>query len=144
MKKNKIIRALLLLAGCAALALGIVGIAVPVLPTTPFLLLASLCFLNSSRRMHDWLMNHRHLGPPLRNYLRYRAISRADRRRALVFLWLSLGISIALLDHPHLRLALACVGAAVSIHLLLLKTRPREGSQGTPPSSQPKDSDSPK
>lgn len=141
MKKNKAIRVLLLAAGCAALALGAVGIFVPVLPTTPFLLLASLCFLNSSQRLHDWLMNHKYLGPPLRNYLQHRAISRADRWRALIFLWLSMGISIALLDHLHIRLALACVGLAVSVHLFLLKTRPRNSTSSPDASAQSSDSD---
>ncbi len=141
MHKNKLIRALLLAVGCVALAVGVVGIFVPLLPTVPLLLLASVCFVRSSSRLHGWLMNHRRLGPPLRSYLLHRAVSRADRLRALAFLWLSLGISIALINHLHVRLLLGVVGLAVSVHLLLLKTLPRESPPEDTPAGQAKSSD---
>lgn len=55
-------------------ALGLVGVALPVLPTTPFLILALWAFARSSRRFHDWLYHHRRFGPPLRDYREYRVI----------------------------------------------------------------------
>jgi uncharacterized membrane protein YbaN (DUF454 family) len=59
-------KVLLIAAGALSLALGVVGIVLPVLPTTPFLLLASFCFLKSSRRLHRWIMENRHFGPRIR------------------------------------------------------------------------------
>lgn len=69
-------RFLLIAAGGGALLLGLIGIVVPLLPTTPFLLLAAVCFANSSPRLHQWLLAHPTFGPPIESWRRYRAISR--------------------------------------------------------------------
>lgn len=113
---------LLMVAGSVALVLGIVGVVLPVLPTTPFLLLASYCYMRSSKRLYDWLMNHRILGPYLYDYIMYRGVRRRARTAALTFLWLTLILSGIIVDSLHIRLFLGVVGIAVSIHLLMLKT----------------------
>jgi hypothetical protein len=113
---------LLIFAGTLALVLGIVGIVLPVLPTTPFLLIASYCYMRSSRRLYNWLMHHRILGPYITDYMIYHGVRRRTRTAALTFLWLTLLISIAVVDSWHLRLFLGFVGIAVSIHLFSLKT----------------------
>jgi len=71
-------------AGGVCVALGVVGIVMPLLPTTPFLLLAAFCFARSSPRLHDWLINHMHLGPPIRAWHAHRAVSLASKRAATV------------------------------------------------------------
>lgn len=71
-----IFRALWATSGFAALALGVVGIVTPVLPTVPFLLLAGFCFARSSDRLHDWLLAHPVFGPPILDWRRSGAISR--------------------------------------------------------------------
>jgi len=65
---GKLAQHALIAAGTVFLVLGVVGVFVPVLPTTPFLLLAAACYLHSSRRLHDWLIHSRLLGPYLRHY----------------------------------------------------------------------------
>lgn len=114
-------KVLLIGAGCLALALGTVGIFIPVLPTVPFLLLASFCFLKSSARLHGWLLNHRVLGSHIRDYEQHRAVSRSVKIGGLIWLWVSLGIAMALVGNMHVRILLAAVGVAVSVHLLMLK-----------------------
>ncbi|GHE63505.1 hypothetical protein GCM10019059_23950 [Camelimonas fluminis] len=68
--------------GVGFVALGLVGAALPVLPTTPFLILAAACFARSSPRLEAWLLNHRHFGPPLRDWRRHGAISPRAKRLA--------------------------------------------------------------
>lgn len=117
---------LLVIGGTLSLGLGIFGMFLPVLPTTPFLLLAAYCYLRSSQRLYNWLMNHRILGNYLQNYIKYHAISKTAKIASLVTLWVSLSISIAVIDSLAVRLVLVGVGIGVSIHLLMLKTLPKE------------------
>jgi len=124
--KNTILTAL----GLLAVVLALIGIFLPVLPTTPFLLLASGLFVRSSKRMHDWLMHNRILGPYLHTYLSCRAVTRRTRRHALVFLWTSLSLSMLWIDKPIVRLVLPIIGLAVSLHLLMLKTIDDEKAYG--------------
>lgn len=110
------------IAGTAALLLGIVGIFLPLLPTTPFLLLASACYMRGSDRMHQWLMNQRHLGPYLRNYQQGRGIPLRVKITALAFMWASLAVSMWLVPLPWVRALLLVPGIAVTIHLYRLPT----------------------
>jgi Uncharacterized protein conserved in bacteria len=109
---------LLILAGSLSLAAGIVGIVVPVLPTTPFLLLSSFCFLRSSQRLHDWLTGNKLFGEYIQNYLKYRAVKRRTKIISLIFLWGSLTLSIVLVHNLYIDLLLVFVGLAVSTHIL--------------------------
>lgn len=113
---------LLTIAGSLSLAVGVVGIVVPVLPTTPFLLLSAFCYLRSSRRLYDWLINHGVLGRYTYNYMNYRAVSRSIKVGTLIFLWAALTVSIVVVPNLYIRLFLVAVGIGVSIHLLALKT----------------------
>lgn len=75
-------RGLWLAAGMLFLGLGLLGVVLPVLPTTPFLLLAAACFARSSPRLHGWLLSHPMFGPPIRNWEENGAISRPAKRLA--------------------------------------------------------------
>ncbi len=119
---EKIKKYMMILAGSICLVLGAVGIFIPVLPTTPFLLLASFLYLRSSKRLYNWLLNHKILGMYIYNYITYKAIPKSTKICALVFLWLTLSISMILLPSLPFRILLAVIGICVSIHLISLKT----------------------
>ncbi len=74
-EKSRIRRIIWASIGFLALLLGLIGIPLPLLPTTPFLILAAFCFSQSSERLHRWLMSHPTLSPPIKNWQRYGAIS---------------------------------------------------------------------
>ena len=119
---------LLILAGSISLVLGIIGIVIPVLPTTPFLLLASFCYLRSSKRLYDWMLNNRVFGSYLYNYITYRAIKKSVKVVTLIVLWITLTVSIVLVTNVYLRIFLVAVGVGVSIHVLSLKTLRKDHS----------------
>ncbi len=116
----------LIAVGSLSLALGFVGAFLPVLPTTPFLLLSAYCYLRSSKRLYRWLINHPLLGAYIYNYLTYRAITRSTRYGALFFLWVTLIISMLVTANLHLTIFLFAVGVGVTIHLFVLKTLDRD------------------
>ena len=118
--------------GWVALGLGVLGILVPLLPTTPFLILAAYLFSRGSERLHAWLLNHRVFGPPIENWRKYRAISTGAKRTALAAMALILVISVVA-DVPAWALAVqAVILAGVAVFLL---TRPLPPS--TPRNSEP-------
>ncbi len=116
-------RNLLIAAGFACLLLGALGIFIPVLPTTPFLLLAAGLFLRSSSRLYLWITHHRVFGTFIRNYRRFHAVPLRSKVIALVLLWLTIGYSLIWVAHTWwLRALLFLVAAGVSVHILHMKT----------------------
>ncbi|MDR1541552.1 MAG: YbaN family protein [Clostridiales bacterium] len=118
-------RIILVTLGFAALGLGGIGLFLPILPTTPFVLCAAGCFGASYPALGKKLENTRYFGEYVKNYRNKSGISKKARLSGLVFLWLTLGISAALVRKPLVMGILAVVGICVSIHILLLK---RSGS----------------
>lgn len=110
------------IAGTIALLLGILGIFLPVLPTTPFLLLASACYMRGSERMHRWLLNQRHLGPYLRNFQAGRGIPLRAKIAALALMWTSLSISMWIVPLPWVRVLLLVPGICVTVYLYRMRT----------------------
>ncbi len=110
--------------GSLALALGVVGIFVPLLPTTPFLLLASACYLRGSRRLHAWLLSHGRLGTFIRDFEAGRGIPLRGKVVALAMLWASIAHAVArLAAAPWAQAAAVLAALAVSGYLLRLPTR---------------------
>ncbi len=106
-----------------SVALGTVGIVVPLLPTTPFLLLAAACFFRSSDRMYEWLMNHRLFGSYIRNYRNHRAVTWQTKVFTLLLLWIAIGYSsFAVARSWWLRVTLAVIAVAVTVHIMSLNT----------------------
>lgn len=113
----------LLSLGVLATAVGLIGILVPILPTTPFLLLAAACFVRSSDRMYRWLTSNPLLGGFIRNYREQRAVSTRSKLVALGLLWGVIGYTaLTPATAGWLRLLLAAIAIGVTIHLLRLRT----------------------
>ena len=108
--------------GIFALGLGILGMALPVLPTTPFLLLSGAMFLRSSDQMADWLFNHKMFGPPIRNYLEHKSVDKRSKILAMALLWPTILVSVSLVDPPWLKFLLVIIALGVSFHILSMKT----------------------
>jgi uncharacterized membrane protein YbaN (DUF454 family) len=116
-------RIVLMSAGFCSLGLGVAGIFLPVLPTTPFLLLSASCFLRSSDRLYRWLIAHRVFGRYIENYLKHRAVTLRAKVSSIALLWLTIGSTIVFfVDFPVVRAVLALIAAGVTVHLLRLRT----------------------
>lgn len=122
--RNPLVRSALLTAGWLAVALGVIGIFLPVLPTTPFLLLAAACFVRSSQRFYRWLVDHPHLGPWFRDYLEGNGIPLKGKAYAIATMWVSIGISCWLVPLFWARIGMLLSASLVSLYILRQKTLP--------------------
>lgn len=116
--------------GVLALVLAVLGLFLPLLPTTPFLLLAAACFARSSERMHARLLNHKMFGSYLRAYEEGRGIPARAKVIALVMMWSSLSFCVWRFDKLWLQAGLLLTGIGVTIYLMRLPTsspRPASG-----------------
>lgn len=121
-----VVRYLMIAGGLLSVGLGIIGIVLPILPTTPFFLLAAYLFVRSSQRLYRWLITHRVFGNYIRNYIQHKAISRGVKAFTLVLLWGTIGFSIYLMSHlVWIQILLLIVAIGVSIHVLRLRTMPK-------------------
>jgi hypothetical protein len=118
---NRAKRVLLVAAGSVCLALAVLGLFLPLLPTTPFLLLASACYVRSSERLHGWLLGNRLFGGYIRNFREGRAIPLRGRVVTVVLLWLPLLYSVYRLDLLWLEVALVLMGVAWSVVILRMR-----------------------
>lgn len=114
---------LLTAAGVIALLLGILGILMPVLPTTPFILLSAGCFAASNKRLYLWLIGTKYLGAIIRNYSEKSGVPAKVKRNSIIYLWSALIISAVACPKLQVIAILAAVGAGVTIHICLLKTK---------------------
>jgi uncharacterized membrane protein YbaN (DUF454 family) len=114
---------ILLAAGLLSVALGLIGLFLPLLPTVPFLLLAAFCFARSSNRLHRWLLSHRHLGPLVAGYLDGAGVPVRAKATAIALIWVTVPLSAFLLvPHRWMRVLILAVAFAVTIYLLRLPT----------------------
>lgn len=119
-----IVRWILIVLGTISLVLGIIGIFVPLLPTTPFLLLTAFLYFRSSPKAYNWLLNHKRLGPYIRNYREKKIIPVKTKVLALSLMWVSiLNCVIFLIDKPWVKIILLAIAAGVTIHILSFKSK---------------------
>ena len=118
------VRALFLAAGSLALALGLLGIFLPLLPTTPFVLLAAACYARGSKRFYEWLLAQRTFGPIVHEWQRHRSIPYKTKVTAVLLMSLTLGASIVFFVRPiWLKVALAIMGMALAVWLYRMPSR---------------------
>ncbi|GAB3593944.1 Inner membrane protein YbaN [Corynebacterium faecale] len=109
--------------GLISLALGAVGIFLPILPTTPFMLLAAFCFARSSNRLHRYLVNHPVFGEYISNYYNH-AMTPRHKARTLATLWFGITVSCILIGALIPWIILPTIALLVSIHIIRLQPRP--------------------
>jgi len=124
------LRWLLFVLGILLTALAMVGAFLPVLPTTPFLLVAAACFVRSSPRFHRRLLENRAFGPYLVQWERDHTVPRAAKRKAYGLAVVTFALSIWWVEHTWLRVLLAVLGAALIVFLVWLPTTRRDLDQG--------------
>ena len=108
---------LLIIIGWISVGLGVIGVVLPLLPTTPFILLAASCFAKSSPRFHYWLVNHTFFGPIVRNFSHNEAIPRDICIRVIVFITCTLGLTIFLINQLWVTVTLSVLGIIFCAYL---------------------------
>lgn len=109
--------------GIMFLVIGITGIIIPLLPTTPFLLLATACFAKSSPTLHDRLINNRIFGKYIRNYQENKGIPLRAKITSLFFLWLSIGFTLYfILENNYVQTVVIAILIGITVHILRMKT----------------------
>ena len=121
--QNPLVRGALVTLGMVSLVTGVVGIFLPLIPTTGPLLLAAVCFDRSSPRFHSWLMNNRYLGSYIRNYREGRGLPMMQKVCTIGLLWTTISISILFAVNAWWGKALlAAVAIGVTWHVATLPT----------------------
>lgn len=125
--RKKIVKTLYFIGGTISLILGIIGIALPILPTTPFLLLAAACYARSSQRFYNWLINNRILGSYIRNYLEGKGMPIKVKIFTISLLWITILISaFFFIQILWVRIVLIIIAIAVTIHIILIRPKNKE------------------
>lgn len=97
LKKNRIVRALYVIGGTLSLVLGIIGLFVPGLPTTPFILLSAALYAKSSEKLYNWLLENKFLGPRIKNYQRQKGVTLKGKYKIIALMWTMVLISSLLI-----------------------------------------------
>ena len=120
---RKLIKVLLIVIGTFFIGIGIVGIFVPVLPTTPFLLISAALYAKSSKRFYNWLINNRILGMYIKNYREGKGIPLKLKIIAIALLWITMGCSaIFAINIFWVKIILGIVAIGVTIHIVRIRS----------------------
>jgi uncharacterized protein len=120
--RRRFTKLLMMLAGHVSLGLGLLGIVLPLLPTTPFVLLAAACYMRGSESLYNWLMNQRLLGPYIAKYRAGGGVGRRLKVGLIALIWITITISaMGLFDSVYIRLILFGIAAIVSLVIWRLR-----------------------
>ena len=113
----------LIIVGSFFTGLGIIGIFLPLLPTTPFLLLAAACYIRSSERLYSWLINNKWIGRYIKNYLEGKGVPLKSKVLSISALWITIGYSVFFVVNIFsVRVILILIAIGVTMHLLSIRT----------------------
>ena len=116
-------KVMFIITGSTCLVLGIIGIFVPLLPTTPLLLLSAAAYLRGSERLYNWLINHKYLGTYICNFRKYKAIPLQAKILSVSLLWCTISYSIMFMSlSVWVKILLGCIAIGVTWHILSFKT----------------------
>jgi hypothetical protein len=125
--KDAIKSKILIFFGSFFLIIGIIGIFIPILPTTPFLLLSAACYARGSEKFYNWLINNKWLGEYIKNYQKGRGIPLNIKILAISLLWITIVFStIVVVSNYLIQIILIIISIAVTIHILTIKTMKKE------------------
>lgn len=117
LKRSRLTRVLYITGGTLSLALGVLGIVLPGLPTTPFALLSAYLYAKSSQKLYNWLLNNQLLGPRIKNYHRKQGVTKKGKIGVIIFMWVMVCLSsfviIKMIPLRILILSLGLIGAIV-------------------------------
>jgi hypothetical protein len=120
---DSIKKGLLITSGTLFLALGVIGIFIPLLPTTPFLLFAAACYIRGSKKFYDWLIKNRWLGEYIKNYQYGKGVPFKVKIITITVLWLTIIIStILFVSNLIIQIILLIIAIGVTIHIIKIKT----------------------
>ena len=126
---SKHVRYVLVAIGTVSLVIGLIGIILPLLPTTPFLLIAAACYARSSDRFYDALLANRIFGPPIKEWHDYRSVAKKTKVVSIIVVIISFGITIGfVLNAPLPRIILSIVALGLIVVLFFLPTRRKKPS----------------
>lgn len=126
--RKKFVKWLLVAAGFLFVALGAVGVFLPLLPTTPFLLLAAACFARSSERFYRWLLGNRWFGAYVRDYREGRGVPVRVKIFTLALMWGAILLSVAFaVSNLFVRIILVVIAAGVTLHIVSIRRKRRGG-----------------
>ena len=122
--KNDILRIILISLGTFFLLIGIIGIFIPILPTTPFLLLAAACYAKGSKKFYSWLINNKWFGEYIKNYREKRGIPLSVKIISITILWITIAFStFIIVSNLLIQIILIIIAVGVTIHIITIKTK---------------------
>jgi len=120
---SNLLRWVLIIIGSFFTGLGVLGIFLPLLPATPFLLLAAACYVRSSERFYNWLINNKWLGNYIKNYLEGKGVPLKAKVLSISLLWITIGYSVVFVVNIFpIRVILILIAIGVTIHILSIRT----------------------
>lgn len=120
---ENVIKVILVVSGTFFLFLGIIGIFIPILPTTPFLLLAAACYARGSKKFYNWLIGNKWLGKYIKNYREGKGIPINIKIITITLLWITILFSTVLIISNFLiQIILIIIAISVTIHIITIKT----------------------
>lgn len=125
--KNAILNSIFVGSGTFFLLIGIIGIFIPILPTTPFLLLAAACYARGSEKFYNWLINNKWFGEYIKNYRERKGIPLSVKIISITILWITIAFStFIIVSNLLIQIILIIIAIVITIHILTIKTKEKE------------------